>query len=98
LIKSKTRLVKDTQPGETFTVFSAAMRVTKDGSCYLWAEARLLDGGHLPPVSMSVERREDGFHVKATPKHGWEPDDNLRSEDDWIPVTSITVLEEPNGQ
>jgi hypothetical protein len=60
-------------------------------SCYVYADAEARDV-RLSPVTITIERREDGFHVTAHPDNKWAPRAPHRSEN-LIPVASIMVKE-----
>jgi hypothetical protein len=86
----KPRKVADTIIGDRFVLYSVEMVVDLEGSCYLYADAELKLTSPLPPLTLWVERREDGFHVTVDEENGWVPRE-IGAKEVIIPVVSITI-------
>jgi hypothetical protein len=86
----KPRKVADTLVGERFVLFSVDMIVDLDGSCFLQADSDVRSTSPLPPLTLLVERGEDGFHVTADEQNSWMPRE-IGSKELILPVASITI-------
>jgi hypothetical protein len=97
LLRTEERRLSELCIGERGRIEAVVMRVDDLGECYLDPKAalRLMT---LVPLTIQVERREDGFHVTAhskcsSKKRPFDPD-LLKS---WIPVVSVTINDESSG-
>jgi hypothetical protein len=96
LAESRRRRIAELRPGEEGLALASAMRVDRDGSCYLFPEAHLLDNGMISVLSIQVRCREDGLHVVAAPEARWERRE-IADKEGFLPVVSVTIAEARHG-
>lgn len=90
LLQPPPRLLSDMQIGERAVFLRSALYVDSDGACYLNPGATFF-AGSLPPLTLTVERRDDGFHVFVAAGTSWRKEDRVPAS--YLPVASITTTE-----